>query len=154
MPTVFDVADFFLFRQDVDAGDTISNMTLQKLCYYAQGFSLALLNEPLYDEEIQAWQHGPVVPNLYQKYKHYGKGAITRPEKTEREIYAPFTKKQLHVLEEVHEMYGQYTASKLRDFTHDEPPWYTHYHSEDVYHNEAIPLADMKRFFDTQVVNG
>ena len=65
MATVFDVARYILSRQDQNAGDTISNMKLQKLVYYAQGFALAITGKPLFQEDIEAWEHGPVAPALY-----------------------------------------------------------------------------------------
>ncbi len=55
MLTCFDVADYFLSRCDEDSGDAISNLKLQKLVYYAQGFSLALLGEPLFQNKMEAW---------------------------------------------------------------------------------------------------
>lgn len=60
MLTCFDVADYFLTQSnetqsnDENSGDFLSNLKLQKLVYYAQGFSLALLNRPLFNEEIEA----------------------------------------------------------------------------------------------------
>lgn len=57
-----DVAKYFLFlARNREAGDTISNLKIQKMLYYAQGYSLALFNKPLFDDRIEAWKHGPVV---------------------------------------------------------------------------------------------
>ena len=56
--TCLDVAEYFLSKSEVDAGDVITNLKLQKLVYYAQGFSLAINNRPLFNEQIRAWQHG------------------------------------------------------------------------------------------------
>jgi uncharacterized phage-associated protein len=64
-----DVAEYFLTLVDDEAGDSLSNLKLQKLVYYAQGFHLALTEKPLFDEAIEAWEHGPVVPGLYHKLK-------------------------------------------------------------------------------------
>jgi len=72
MKTCFDVANYFLKRQDPDAGDLMSNLKLQKLVYYAQGFHLAMENSPLFNEPIEAWEHGPVCVPLYHKYKSCG----------------------------------------------------------------------------------
>ncbi len=69
MICVFDVAEYFLSLADEEAGDFLSNLKLQKLVYYAQGFHLALFNRPLFMAAIHAWQHGPVVPELYHAYK-------------------------------------------------------------------------------------
>jgi len=80
MITVFDVADYFLHVADMDDGDEgITNLKLQKLVYYAQGFHLALYGSPLFSDEIVAWQHGPVVVALYEKYKEFRKSPIDPP---------------------------------------------------------------------------
>jgi uncharacterized phage-associated protein len=64
--TAKQVAEFFLAKTDEDEGDLISNLKLQKLCYYAQGLALAVRDQPLFPEPIEAWLHGPVVPTLYR----------------------------------------------------------------------------------------
>ncbi len=69
MLSCYDVAQYFLAKADEDAGDLMSNLKLQKLMYYAQGFSLALCNKPLFPERIEAWIHGPVISALYHEYK-------------------------------------------------------------------------------------
>ena len=45
-------------------GELVSNLKLQKLLYYVQGFHLAVFGEPLFEEEIEAWMYGPVVPSV------------------------------------------------------------------------------------------
>jgi len=50
--------------------ESLSPMKLQKLCYYAQGYALAEGNE-LFSDDFQAWQHGPVVYDLYTKHQDY-----------------------------------------------------------------------------------
>ena len=153
MPTCFDVANWFLVHQDRTAGDTISNLKLQKLCYYAQGFSLALIGEPMFAEPIEAWQHGPVIPQLYRKYKTYDVASIPAPVTPIDAIDAQFTEDQLEVLKSVSEVYGQFSAWKLRDITHQEPPWLMHYEVEDYVHNEIIQTSDMANYFKTQIEN-
>lgn len=120
MLTCFDVAEYFLAKCDEEAGDTISNLKLQKLVYYAQGFYLAIEDEPLFDEPIEAWQHGPVVSALYQRYKEHGARSIPIPEDLDFSI---FSEKQKEVLDEVYDVYGQFSAWKLRNMTHEELPW-------------------------------
>ncbi|MBC6455939.1 MAG: DUF4065 domain-containing protein [Hormoscilla sp. SP5CHS1] len=79
MLNCYDVANYFLAQQDESAGDLISNLKLQKLVYYAQGFHLAIYVRPLFTEAIAAWTHGPVVPELYEYYQKYGNCAIPCP---------------------------------------------------------------------------
>lgn len=115
-----DVARYFLSLTDEEAGELISNLKLQKLVYYAQGFHLAMYDTPLFREDIYAWKHGPVIPDLYHEYKEYGSGAIPAPTDLDDTIY---DEKDIEFLNEVYSVYGQFSAWKLRNMTHEEPPW-------------------------------
>lgn len=145
MPNCIDVAKYFLAMSSDESGDLISNLKLQKLAYYAQGFSLALLGRPLFEERIEAWMHGPVVPELYHAYKDYGSGAIPHPAEFDHNVLA---KEERELLDEVYQVYGQYSAWRLRELTHDEAPWRESYREGG---NREISHAAMTRFFQTQV---
>jgi uncharacterized phage-associated protein len=134
-----------LSLEDEDAGDLISNLKLQKLVYYAQGFHLALYGNPLFLEPIEAWTHGPVVPELYRAYKDYGSDAIPRPTDIDFDVYDENTKE---LLDDVYKVYGQFSAWKLRNMTHTETPW-LNFHSG----NQTIPHQAMEDFFKTQLAN-
>ena len=72
-----DVANELLKRAaDNGGGDLLTNLKLQKMLYYEQGFHLAYFNEPLFEEPIEAWQYGPVVPVVYNYYKSRGRNGI------------------------------------------------------------------------------
>ena len=65
--SVFDIANWFLNKMSV------SPKKLQKLVYYSEAWSNALYDEELISDTVfEAWAHGPVSPELYQKYKEYG----------------------------------------------------------------------------------
>jgi len=115
-----DVADYFLANVDEESGDSISNLKLQKLLYFAQGLYLGMQDEPLFREPIEAWDHGPVVPGLYRAFKHRGNRAIEPPERFEVDDYPPEARE---ILDAVLSVYGQFSAWRLRDMTHDDPPW-------------------------------
>ncbi len=66
------VAKWFINRTNREAGDVITHLKLQKLVYYAQAWYLANFNRPLFDEDMQAWTHGPVVPSLWKEYRDCG----------------------------------------------------------------------------------
>src|SRR5258708_4115865 len=74
--SALDVANWFLAAMDRGAGDSITHLKLQKLVYYAQAWSLALRNKPLFDEDFVAWTHGPVVKSVWRRFKGYGLDAI------------------------------------------------------------------------------
>lgn len=115
-----DVAEFFLSAVDESSGDRMTNLRLQKLLYYAQGWHLALLGESLFSEDIQAWKHGPVVRALYDKYKQYGWERIPAADHFSRSL---FKGDSGDVLDQVWETYGQFSAKHLEDMTHRERPW-------------------------------
>lgn len=121
MATCHDVAQYFLSKVNPEFGDQISNLKLQKLVYYAQGFALAVLGQPLFDEPIEAWEHGPVVPELYHAYKQNGSEPV--PPAEFPEAGTVFSPEQLDLLDQVNEVYGQFSAWKLRNMTHEEAPW-------------------------------
>ncbi len=65
------IADYFIYVAN-DTGSFISNLKLQKLVYYAQAWHLGIYDTPLFDEDFEAWVHGPVIPALFYKYKEFG----------------------------------------------------------------------------------
>jgi uncharacterized phage-associated protein len=64
MVTVFDVVDYILTENK-----TVECMKMQKLVYYAQAWSLAWNNRPIFKEEIQAWINGPMCPDLFEQHR-------------------------------------------------------------------------------------
>ncbi len=145
MLTAMDVARYFLALAAEEEGELMSNMKLQKLVYYAQGFSLAIDGEPLFPEPIQAWTHGPVVPDLYHAFKECGSGVIPPPVDFDFDDYAPDVRA---ILDDVYAVYGQYSAAGLRALTHDDPPW------KQTSPGEVITLDSMREYFSTQILDG
>lgn len=119
--SVHDVADFFIIKVDREAGDDITHLKLQKLIYYAQAWHLAMQGRPLFGNRIEAWAHGPVCREVYSRFRHYSWNPIPAGA-------APSHLEELDegirdFLEEVWEVYGQYSAAKLEHMTHEEAPW-------------------------------
>ena len=138
--SVFDVANYFLFKQsqEVEGEDLITNMKLQKLCYYAQGFYLAVFGKTLFDETISAWMHGPVIRPLWEEYRNCGSDALPIPEEFDASKY---DEAMQEILDDVAFTYGQFSAWALRNLTHEEPPW------KEAYPDRPISLESMRLFF-------
>lgn len=100
-------------------GDFLSNLKLQKLLYYAQGWHLALYDEPLFGEALEAWIHGPVVPSVYFHFKDFGHCPLL-VETLDLSRVNPHLAE--HV-KDVWEAYGGLTAFDLEKLSHQEPPW-------------------------------
>jgi uncharacterized phage-associated protein len=143
MLKAIDVAHYFLCQIDSDAGDLISNLKIQKLLYYAQGFSLAICNKPLFSEPIEAWTHGPVVADVYHEFKEFSSSSIPCPVGFDFSIFDSDTSE---LLDEVYAVYGQFSAWKLREMTHDELPWCETPAGQIISHDK------MKSYFQTQLV--
>lgn len=149
MPTAEQVADYILSLSRPEVGDIISNLKLQKLLYYCQGFHLAMNDgNPLFDEDIEAWNYGPVVPSVYHKYKDKGSNYIDPPDNPDLEN---LTTDQKELIEDVYTTYGQFSAWRLMEMTHDESPWKRSYNGS---LNRIITKQLMEQYFRTQVVDG
>ena len=102
-------------------------MQLIKLVYIAHGWALALLNRPLVTDRVEAWQHGPVYPDIYNEFRGSGWQPITR-KAIDRwsgvAIDADFDADELSIIEKVVEAYGNFHAFELSSRTHQpDTPW-------------------------------
>lgn len=121
MYTVDNIADFFLSKE------SISPKKLQKLVYYSYAWSIALLNDSpeniqfkLFESDVEAWVHGPVVPELYRKYKDFGWQEIPQVKDFDKSIFAS---EILDILQQVWDVYGGFTGNQLEAISHKEMPW-------------------------------
>jgi len=144
MLSALKISEYILSLSNPDEGDIISNLKLQKLLYYAQGLYLALNDKPLFSEDIYAWKLGPVVKEVYHKYKGYEANYIPPPEDID---FGSYEEEIKDFLNEIYTIFGQYSAWRLCQMTHDEPPW------KDTPCDEVIPHEKMKEYFKTLLVN-
>lgn len=117
LTTADQVADFFLLYSK-EHGDVMTNLKLQKLVYYAQAWYLALYGEALFDDELEAWVHGPVIYSVYSRFSHYRWDPI--PFIPEKPKLKP---KVINHLKEIYEVFGGFSAFDLERMTHNEDPW-------------------------------
>ena len=116
------IAKYFILRAYQDGRENeMTNMKVQKLLYYTQCLHLALYEEPLFAEEIQAWRYGPVCPPAYHYYSNFEAKQLPIPQ--EQNIVNKFTEEIQELLEEVWQYFGEYHAYDLSDKPHLEFPW-------------------------------
>ena len=137
-----DIAKKIVCKTDVEHGDTLSNLKLQKLLYYMQGFHLAFFDEPFFYESIEAWTYGPVVPVVFQEFKKYKKRSIN-PDNYHDDLV--LTDDEQQMFDMVYSEYNRYSAVALMNMTHTEGPWKDH-SIGDVITNE-----ELRAFFLTQI---
>ncbi len=66
----------YLLDQTRAAGFVVTPMQLLKLVYIAHGWMLGSHGRPLFNESVEAWQYGPVVPSVYQSLKRFGSSSV------------------------------------------------------------------------------
>lgn len=98
----------------------MTTMKLQKLIYYCQAWSLAWDEEPLFEEDFQAWANGPVCPELFNA--HRGKYKLDENFLTDYSDYE-LNEDQIETITAVIEHYGDKTPNYLSELTHKERPW-------------------------------
>ena len=110
-----DIAKKIICKTDVEHGDTLSNLKLQKLLYYMQGFHLAFFDEPFFNESIEAWTYGPVVPVVFKEFKKYKKRSIN-PDNYHDDLV--LTDDEQQMFDMVYSEYNRYSAVALMNMTH------------------------------------
>lgn len=125
------VANFMLDKAENDE-IPITPLKLVKLVYIAFGWHIALTGKALFDEPIQAWKHGPVIPSIYHEFKHYKNSPISsRSETIDLDTWEaiipriPRDDKTANlILSKVWAAYKRFTAWSLREKTHEnDGPW-------------------------------
>lgn len=128
------IADFFI-QKDHKLKD--NPMKLLKLVYISHGFYLAFTDSPLIEEEVQAWQYGPVIPELYFRIKtgnvnvHHFHSDYQRFLK-DTEVH--------QLLEAIYKKYSKFSALELSNMTHQkDSPW-------------DITVSQFKSKIDNQII--
>lgn len=137
-----DIAKKIICKTDVEHGDTISNLKLQKMLYYMQGFHLALFDAPFFNESIEAWIYGPVVPVVFREFKRYHNRAIN-PDNYRDELV--LTGEEQQMFDRVYDDYNRFSAVALMNMTHNKGPWKNHKVGEIITNDE------LRSFFLTQI---
>lgn len=142
MYRALDIARYVIERCS-EINRTISNLKLQKILYFIQAEFLVTKNLPCFAEEIQAWDFGPVVPDVYYRYRMFGSANIPCIGKSRASrIVSPRDKE---ILDDIIDECSRYSASALVEITHNQTPWIEAY--EPGWNNE-ITTESIKRYFE------
>lgn len=138
----------------------ISNLKLQKVLYFIQAYFLTKKEDhtPCFDEKIEAWDFGPVVPEAYHEYKQYGSGDIPTIESfimfDEDDIWnskrvrfedTAISDDDKSLINEVVDKFANYSATDLVSLTHRQSPWIEAY---DKCQNEEITIKAIRKYFN------
>lgn len=138
---VMDVAGFFIDTANAgnpEEDDAMTNMKLNKLLFFAQAASLQRFGRPLFKGRLEAWKYGPVEPDVYQKFKRYGRDGI--PDDAQPFHSHILDAPTLNLLCDVYRTYAYpYSAFGLMELTHKTgTPWHDAYYSDQGGRNNVI----------------
>ena len=126
-------------------GMELTPMQLNKLCYIAYGWHSVMPGEKLFEDQIQAWKYGPVIPKLYHGTKHFGRNPIPFSQIENEDVLTHPDLEDL--LEEVVEEYGKFAGIVLSSFTHRPgTPWDKFYRQGKL--NIEIPYEEIKEHYE------
>lgn len=136
----------------------VSNLKLQKLLYFIQAYFLLTKKEVCFNEKIEAWDLGPVVPVAYREFKQFGSSNIPSItyviEKDYDNIWnskvIPFydvvvSDNDKKLMNAVVDKFSEYSASDLVRLTHRQKPWIDAYVPKG---NNEITIDSIKEYFN------
>lgn len=124
MATVNQVCDYIILMCQT-GGERLNLLKLQKLLYYVQAWSLAFSGKPLFDGKFQAWVHGPVNREIYDRFAATKTLYSAIDESDMTPDFDPDTiskEDRLHI-DNVLEVYAPLSGSDLEAQAHNEEPW-------------------------------
>lgn len=110
----------------------ITNLKLQKILYYVQGYTLKYLNIPAFKEKIYNWKYGPVVQDIYFEFNEFANRNILLSDNlsnNEYSIQMPILNNLLLII--LNKTFD-FTAYDLVEKTHNEIPWCTTKRDEEI----------------------
>lgn len=120
--SVFDAAQYLCKKSNW----SLSNLQLQKLLYIGHMFHLGKEGTPLISEEFEAWDYGPVQPNLYHEVKVYGAAPVKNLFHPAKDLSADSSEKA--ILDNVYDQLSHRSSAWLVTVTHwDKGAWSKYY---------------------------
>lgn len=147
--TIFDVAEYFLGLSSPGSSKGITHLKLQKLVFYAQALSFSINDKKLFEEDFEAWVHGPVSPDLYYAYKKNGSREIdNNVEKPSIEV------NDTKIINLTWRMYGDKDGKFLENKTHNEEPWQKARQNLSYYDhsNNVITKESIRKFYSQKFI--
>lgn len=120
------IANYFIHKS-FDSGVELTPMKLIKMVYISHGWHMAITNEELINEPVQAWRYGPMIESIYHIFKHFGGDQIMSYGLLSRstsytEINDSISKS---ILDRIWDIYAKYDGLRLSTLTHQPgSPWH------------------------------
>lgn len=135
-----DVAEYIILYEE-ENGHLINNLKLQKILYFLQAEFIVAYNKTLFDEDIIAWDFGPVVKSVYFNYNVFGSASIFLNKSKRRRAYIKLEHRQ--TINAILEQARQYSSTQLVQICHNQTPWKNGY----CRWNKVISPYELRDFF-------
>lgn len=149
------IADFFLAKDEQRYESDVTQMKLHKLMYFAQAHYLAQTGCRLFNSDIHAYEHGPIVEAIYPTFRQYGRATIVVDDDNTAMLAVDRARELPHdvlnFLEKIWDYYGDYSASNLRNMSHADAPWVETYTPDT--RKLVIPDARIRDYYQGQPEN-
>lgn len=119
------VADYVILRLNSDEKVNLINLKLQKLLYYLQAWSLGINQKPFLTCSFEAWVHGPVSRELYDRFKssHSLYSFITVSDVVNENPETAIEQDDIEFINYILDNYAGYSGAEMESMTHKEAPW-------------------------------
>ncbi len=134
-----DLSKYIVTNYSNKSKDGITPLKLQKLLYYVKVWCLIDGSVTL-EDTFEAWNFGPVIPEIYKEYKQFGKNPIVV---TKNEFHIEDSN-QKKLIDFIIENYIGFDAISLSAMTHQEEPW------KNSYPNQIINEKDIISYYSKQ----
>lgn len=120
----------------------VTNLRLQKILYFIQGAFISIKNELCFDNDVECWEYGPVVPKVYSIFREYGYSVISKIDKFPEYDFDNGTikfkkfndnflrKSDKQLINEVVDFSAQFTTAELVSITHSQDLWQKNYNKK------------------------
>ncbi|WP_407270363.1 type II toxin-antitoxin system antitoxin SocA domain-containing protein [Radiobacillus sp. PE A8.2] len=141
------IVQYLLFRSE-----EITPLALQKLLYFSQGFNKIINGQFLFNDNCEAWVHGPVYREVYNRYKSFGFNPI-------EEEFRQYNFNDLHdfekeLLDNIVKNFGCYSGKVLEKMTHIETPWRdTRRELNDDEHSNRVISKEIIEIYFSEIKN-
>ena len=120
------VAQYIILRE-AEEGRPVSNLRLQKLLYFVEAYFFLSTGEPCFVDRMEAWDFGPVVPEVYHKYKRFGSMII---QETDDSLAQEIELSDQEKIDEMLDACADKSTRELVEITHQQEPWKSAYRNK------------------------
>ena len=124
----------YIVQKNAEEDNAITNLKLQKILYYVQGYSFKQLGEAAFDDPIYKWPYGPVVPTVYFAYNSNRARKIYDMDDTTAQpvgVIRAFDGLKM-LVDRVDDACQTRSSTELVSMTHQERPWLDAMESKEI----------------------